>query len=440
MNTGLVSRPHYGWRLIINMVVIVSLLSTQFLRPFNLTVVHAEKEQKFIGALITVGALLIAGKLAKDGIDDSISKVNDDVAARMRQAREEIEKLINLIEEKYQDNLELTLNSLDEFAAGQFARAYDLIMDINQEIQRTVGVVEDATVRVIEKAGAELRVTVDYITEKVEQIVIVAAESGVWVIDNVWETIISVLALIFLIGVILIAYTQVGAIMRTEKLPSPRRLGIYTAISVVLLIVGLTLLLSKPARSYIMSRSVSALQTRLAMNVNPDIFSVIPYTLTKGQQDTELKIIGDNLPNETPTVTVGNVTVPVKIFQKQLVVVTLSGNALQLSGVQEVKLTYPSLKQPLADYVEYIEQGPDLIVESVTATPSRPTAGDTFKVKVVVTNQGSQVTAYTVEMNYGLPNVPSSQQNVTQTLAQGASAEFTFSGTYTTPGDFTAFA
>lgn len=424
----------------VNIVVIVSLLSTQFLRPFNLRIVYAEKEQKFLGVAITIGALLIAGKLAKDGIDDSISKVDDAAAARMAQAKKMIEDLIKLIEEKYQDNLQLTLDSLDEFAAGQFARVYDLIMDINQEIQRTIGVVEEATVRIIEKAGAELRVTVDFIVQKVEQIVIVAAESGVWVIDNVWETIISVLALIFLIGVVLIAYTQVGAIMRTEKLPSARRLGIYTAISVVLLIAGLTLLLFKPARAFVMSRSVSALQTRLAINVNPDIFSVIPYTLTKGQTDTELKVIGDNLPNETPKVTIGNVEVPVKITQERLVVATLSGNALQLSGVQEVKLTYASLKQPLTDFVEFIEQGADLVVEEITVTPQQPTAGDSFTVKVKITNQGSQVTGYNVEMNYGLPNIPAQQQTVTNPLAQGASAEFTFSGSYTTPGDFTAFA
>lgn len=440
MTAASVFRPRYGWKLMVNILVIVSLLSTQFLRPFNLRIVYAEKEQKFLGIAITIGALLIAGKLAKDGIDDSISKVDEATAARMAQAKKMIEDLIKLIEEKYQDNLQLTLDSLDEFAAGQFARVYDLIMDINQEIQRTIGVVEETTIRIIEKAGAELRVTVDFIVQKVEQIVIVAAESGVWVIDNVWETIISVLALIFLIGVVLIAYTQVGAIMRTEKLPSPRRLGIYTAISVVLLIVGVTLLLSKPVRSYIMSRSVSALQTRLAKNVNPDIFSIIPYTLTKGQQDTELKIIGDNLPTQTPVVTVGGIEVPVKITQERLVVATLSGSALQLSGVQEVKLTYTGLTQPLTDFVEFVEPGADLVIEAITVTPEDPTAGDSFSVKVRVTNQGSQVSSYNLEMNFGLPNIPSQPLSVTQPLAQGASAEFSFTGSYTTPGDFTAFA
>lgn len=429
-----------GWKRVVSILIIVSMISTQFLRPFSLRVVYADREPAFIGALITIGGLLIAGKLAKDGIDDSISKVDAAAAARMAQAKKMIEDLIKLIEEKYQDNLQLTLDSLDEFAAGQFARAYDLIMDINQEIQRTIGVVEEATIRVIEKAGAELRVTVDFIIQKVEQLVIVAAESGVWVIDNVWETLISVLALLFLIGVVLIAYTQAGAIMRTEKLPSPRRLAIYTAISVVLLIIGLMLLLVKPARAFIMSRSVSALQTRLETNLNPDIFSVIPYTLTKGQPDTELKIIGDNLPTQAPIVTVGGIEVPVKISQERLVVGTLSGNVLQLSGVQEVKLTYTGLAQPLTDYVEFVEPGADLVVESITVTPQQPTAGDSFTVRVRVTNQGSPVTGYNLEMNYGLPAIPTQTQNVTQPLAQGASAEFTFTGAYTTPGNFTAFA
>lgn len=425
-----------SWKFVLNCCLVITLLSGQLSLQYRL---EASPQEQIIPVLVTIGGLLAAGKLAKDGIDDTLSQVDAITRERLIQAREEIERLIELIEEKYQDNLDLTLDSLDRFAAGQFNRAYNLIIDINQELQRTVGTIEEATLRVIEEAAAQLRVTVDFIAERVEQIVIVAAESGVWIIDNVWETIISVIALLFLVGVLLIAYSQVGPMIRMDRLPSRTRLAAFAGISVFLLVVGLMLLLWQPARHYIMTRSVSALQDRLEVNLTPQIFSVVPNTLERGQE-TELTIIGANLPtDETPTAQIGSETVPVKIAQDDLVVVTLSAEAAEQSGAQEVRLQYSDLARPLTDIVEFIEQGPDLVIENIAIAPQSPFEESTFQVTVRVRNQGSTVQRFSLEWNLGLPGTASTLDEETP-LEQGGVREYNFSSRYDQPNDYQAFA
>ena len=428
--------PRFHWKIALHFVLVFVLLSTQLLLPLRRT---QAKPQEIIGTVLTVGGLLVAGKLALDKLDGIMDEVDAITRERLTQAREEIERLVDLIEEKYQDNLNLTLDSLDTFAAGQFNRAFNLIIDINQELERTVGTIEESAVRVIEQAGAQLNASVDFIIERVQQTVVVTAESGVWVIDNLWETIITIIALLFLVGVLLIGYSQIGPIIRMERLPSPPRLAAFAALGVFLFAIGLMLLLWQPARNYIMTRSVSALEDRLAVNISPQIFSVIPNTLRVGEE-TELTIIGSNLPTgETPTVVIGEVEVPVEIAQDDIIVVTLTAEAANQSGAQEVIVQYTSLGEALADVVEFTDPGPDLVVTNISINPQSPIAGTNYEATVRVRNQGSAVQRFIVEWNPGLPGTAITRDDA-QPLQQGETREYTFSSSYEQPNTYQAFA
>jgi hypothetical protein len=393
----------------------------------------------FLGAVVTIGALLVAGKLAKDGIDDSIGKVGDESRALLQQARAEIERIITLIEKKYQDNLNLTLDSLDQFADSQFTRAYALVVQINEELQRTVGVIQRAAIEVIDRAAAQLRAAVDMIEKRIEQIVFVAAESGVWVVDNVWETIISVIALLFLAGLLLLGYGQAGSIIQEERLPSRIRLAVLGGLSVALLVAGLLLLLWKPLRGFIMTRTVSALHQRLEVNLVPQIFEVFPNTVTQGQT-AEVKIIGANLPAKPPKVTVGNVELPVKLAEAGFVVVNLSSAATSQAGAQPLALRYDGLDQPLTSLIEFVGQGPDLVIDELTVNPASPTASEPFAIHLRVKNQGGPVQSYSLDVNLGTTDVQPISLSEATTLGQGQTKAFTLSSTYPKPGRFNVFA
>ena len=429
-----------AWRKITLLILLMSLVfSTQQLssRTRFIYAGQTDKPTAFLlPAIITIGALLIVGKLAKDGIDDSISKVDDATRERLAQARVEIERIIKLIDEKYKDNLNLTIESLDDLVGKQFTRVYQLISEINQEIQRTIGVIEETAVRVIERAAAELRQSIDYIEKKVEQIVIVAAESGVWVIDNVWETIISVVALLFLSGLLLLIYAQVAAIVRTEKLPSRIRLLSLGGLSLALFGIGMALLLSKPIRLFVMTRATSSLQERLRTSIEPQIYDTFPNTLAEGKE-RELKIVGSNLPNVKPVVKVGAVDVAVKSFSENFVVVTVSGASATQNGSQPVVLQYAGLKKTLSSLVEFIGPGPDLVIESLVVRPEQPTINQPFTVKARVRNQGSEVSSYSVEIQYGSPDVPpTSFKDGLPPLKRGETFEMTSNATLAKGGKY----
>ena len=89
-------------------LLVIAIFASGLGQPSKPRMVYASSPGRptaFFGAVITIGALLVAGKLAKDGIDDSIGKVGDESRALLQQARAEIERIITLIEKKYQDNL-----------------------------------------------------------------------------------------------------------------------------------------------------------------------------------------------------------------------------------------------------------------------------------------------------------------------------------------------
>ncbi len=434
------NQPHasnwHTFSRLIRFCLAIAILLAPIAHLEGVKVVHATEKKAIFGTVITVGALLIAGTLAKNAIDDTIDQVDDAARERLIQARMEIERIIELIEEKYQDNLNLTLESLDRLAAGQFGRAYNLIITINQELQRTIGVVQEAALNVIEQAAQQLRLTIDYLVERTEQLVIVAAESGVWVIDNLWETIISIVALLFLAGVLLIAYSQAGSILQTEKLIPPKRVGILSGIAAFLLIIGLLLLFWPPLRRAIMVRTVPALEQRLDENLTPQIFAVVPDTVSVGQE-RELTLIGSRLPDEQPEVTVGDVSVPVKIAQERQVVVTLTAEASQLTGAQPITVRYPSISQELESIIELIGQGPDLVISRLEVSPSPSVVGEPSEFIVEISNQGAEVDRVIFELSFGHPDVPIENVDEAIDLAQGDTVEFSFARTYPQPGRWT---
>src|SRR5689334_23184771 len=212
--------------IVMRWLLIVTLLIASIGPLSRVKVVHAISPTLVATGILTVGGLLVAANFAKQAIDKSIQQVDQDVAARLTQAGDELERVIDLIQTKYQNSLDLTLDSLDTVAAGQFGRAYNLVLEMDQVLYRTTGALEAAGVQIITQAAMELRSVINYLEQRTAQLVLVSAESGVWIVDNLWETLLSVIALVYLGGLLLIAYGQTGAVLQKQPMISGLRLGI----------------------------------------------------------------------------------------------------------------------------------------------------------------------------------------------------------------------
>ncbi|UCE07925.1 MAG: hypothetical protein JSW07_07810 [bacterium] len=77
------------------------------------TPVAPVETQAILGSIITVGGLIIASKVISNQIKGIIDEVGDQVRDILRQIDGQIQSLIRDLEKTYQNNLNITLNSLD---------------------------------------------------------------------------------------------------------------------------------------------------------------------------------------------------------------------------------------------------------------------------------------------------------------------------------------
>src|ERR1700755_2892653 len=91
---------------LIRWLLIVALLVAAIGPLSRVKVVHAISPTLVATGILTVGGLLVAANFAKQAIDKSIQQVDQDVAARLTQAGDELERVIDLIQTKYQNSLD----------------------------------------------------------------------------------------------------------------------------------------------------------------------------------------------------------------------------------------------------------------------------------------------------------------------------------------------
>ena len=242
-----------------------------------------------------------------------IDQLGEETRATLREAAAQVERLVALLEETYQDNLEFTLDQLDEFTRLKLLELEDFLLTLNDAIQDTVKLVSGEVNATIDNVGEELRATISELEQSIENILVVAFEGVVYILDRATLNIIVIVAAI-LLGVGLIVFAAL--LFNARKNASPFRLiGIAVMLLHVLFFGALTL--SADFRGRMVVSTQIGLQATIDQAVNqPEVTLVQPNPINLSEEN-RLEIWGANLVQDglTPIVDIDGQTVPIANFE-----------------------------------------------------------------------------------------------------------------------------
>ncbi|QPC80544.1 hypothetical protein G4Y79_12555 [Phototrophicus methaneseepsis] len=269
--------------------------------------------------LQTLGDFLSLGANTVREIQEAIGLAGAEVRSTLNTLDGTIRDLMDEIEDKYQDNLNITIDSLDSATRNKLLEIESLMLSVNEVLKDDVRFLTDEARALLDDATLQIRQLSSDVKEDLQDVIFVAGETGAFLIDKTTETLITVGALVFLaFGVIVFVWLLFRS--------SSGLKGFAAALAYTLVIgyIGVfgALLLVPQFRAFVISSTGFGLKDRLeSVTEQPDIFSIRPTEIIVGET-TEIDIWGNSLmPNgEQPVVTIGDVALPITASDDRLVV------------------------------------------------------------------------------------------------------------------------
>ncbi len=163
-------------------------------------------------------------------------------------------KTIELLSEEYQDNLEVTIDSLDAGTQAILRNIEESLTVVNALLQDDVVLITESSIEVIEAASRELQQSVELLEQSVGNTVILAGETTAYVIDRASNDTLAILSVLMLgIGFLLCIY-----LFFRHKIPEGKARYVAFALMIVYLIFFAVLALSPQPRAFLISHVLSA--------------------------------------------------------------------------------------------------------------------------------------------------------------------------------------
>ena len=404
---------------------------------FNLRAAHPTKA--FAGPL-TIGGLIALSEIALNKINtivqNAIANAGDQVRRSVDELRANLQTLINSLSQTYQDNLNLTIDSLDALTSNKLIQLQGLINQVNQALQDDINLIAQQTRNIINQVALQAAQLIADVEQRINNLVVVTSDAVVFVVDRALFNVILVIALILLgLGLLLFIY-----LIFSRKLPQGlARIFVLAMMAAYLLVFG-ALALVPSVRARAMSAANLGFEKelqRVTQNV-PEVVGADPATITIGQTST-VKLIGVGLRPENKAVTakIGTQTVPVAAANKEAIL-TVSGVTLA-NGPHEAVLLYDGVvseKTRVLLTVERLVTPPppaDLTITQFTINPTSPVQRGNATATIRVVNQGgTAASGFTVQWKPFAAH-PGLTQSVSS-LAPGAAQTFTFNHSYINAG------
>src|SRR6478672_4012190 len=109
------------------------------------------------GILQTLGDFLSLGANTVREVQQAIQIAGQEARDTLQQLNDEMTGLISTLEKTYQNNLNITLNSLDSVTRTKLVELQSLIDQVNSTLQADIGLVQQASKDIIRTAGQEIR-------------------------------------------------------------------------------------------------------------------------------------------------------------------------------------------------------------------------------------------------------------------------------------------
>ncbi len=398
----------------------------------------------FTGAhaiLQTLSDFLSLGANTVREIQETLDLADEDVREILEELESSISGLMDELEETYQDNLNITIDSLDAVTRSKILEIEGLIGSVNDIIQEDIRLISDEAQNVLAEASLQIRRSALELEQSLENVIIVGGETVAFVLDKAVANAIIIVSIVLLgIGVLLFVW-----ILFRRALPSQsiaRTLALVFMLGYV--VVFLALIFVPPVRTFVMTSTGIGLQQRLDRIVNePRILEVRPEQIIIGQTG-ELEVWGSTLlPNGAiPEAAIGSQAVQFNATSNDLLVVNVSG-VTGSTGSTNLTLTYPE-RDPITTVVRLlaptpVPTPPDLQILNYIITPSSPTEGLNTQAQITVRNAGGTEARNFIVRWRPFATHPGLSQPISS-LAPGASTTLTFNHSYVQPGVVDAIA
>lgn len=394
-----------------------------------------------LGVIQTIGDFLSLGANTVRELQRAIEIAGGEIRATLEQLNNDLNALIQTLSETYQENLFITIDSLDAATKNKLLEIQGLITQINEQIQADITLAGDTAKQVIRDASLQLRRVAADLEQSLTNIIVVGGTTVAYVLDKAIYNAILVISLV-LLGIGLLVFV---VLLFRRRLPSGGLALILALLFMAIYVILFGALVVVPqARGYVMIFTGVGLKDQLAAVARqPRIFDVIPDTVILGET-RELQVWGSSLrpDGKTPTATIANNSVPVSAASDQQVVL----NVASLSGPEgstNVVLAYDGVAGP-TEVVRLIRptpipQPPDLTISAFSISPSSPVEGNNARASITVRNQGgSRAGSFVVRWRPHATH-PGLSNNVSG-LNASASQTFTFDFAYPNPGTFDSVA
>ncbi|MCC7352774.1 MAG: hypothetical protein IT330_03375 [Anaerolineae bacterium] len=340
--------------------------------------------------LQTLGDFLSLGANTVRELQEAITLASGEVRAILEQLNSDINAMIQTLSRTYQDNLNITIDSLDAATRNKLLELQALIDQVNEKLQEDIRLASQEAQNVIRRASLEIRRATVELEQSLRNVIVIGGETVAYVVDRTIYNAILVIALVFLgLGFLLFIW-----LLFSRRLP-----GGLAGVLVLLFIAAYValfgaLVLVPPVRGYAMTFTGIGLEQRLEKTASkPRILEIIPDTIILGRTN-EVDVWGSTLLVEgrSPTAKIADQAVPVSAASEQRVVVNVSGLAAP-EGSTNLALLYDGTPGP-SEVVRLARltptpAPPDLAIVGFVINPTSPIHRGNARATITVRNQGS---------------------------------------------------
>lgn len=273
------------------------------------------------GLLQNVGDLISLGANTVREIKEAIKVAGAESRETLEALSNEIQKTIDQLSQTYQENLQVTIGSLDEITRRKLIEFQNLLLSVNNALQEDIRLIGLEARTTIQTAAAQCALLSAQITQNLNELIIVAGNTASFVVDKATFNLILVISVI-LLGIGLIVF---ACMLFTKKLPKSMFARV-TSIVFIFVFLGIFagLIFIPSTRVYAvtaMGGSVTELQTSPR---TPKILFTKVDTVTIGVDKT-ITLTGINLLSDSkPRVYLGEIELKVDANDDNKIIANIS--------------------------------------------------------------------------------------------------------------------
>lgn len=390
--------------------------------------------------LQTIGDFLSLGANTVREIQDAIQLASGEARGLLEQLQGQLNQLLNEISQTYQDNLTITLDSLDAVTRNKLLEVQTILDQVNQQLQDDVRLISEEAQNTIRTASRELQTAIVTLEQSLSNIIVVGGETAAFILD------LAVFNAILIISLILLALGLLVFVWLLFSKRFPGGLAGVLAFIFIIAYVGLfgSMVLVPQVRTTVMTFTGVGLKQRLDKVANqPRLVAIVPETILLGET-REVQVWGSGLlpDNQVPTVRIASSNVPVSASSNTQIVANVTSLSAP-DGSTNLTLNYPE-RDPLTAVVRVIRPTPvpqpaDLTITSFSISPASPVQRQNARATITIRNQGG-----TTARNFVLQWKPfATHPGISTSVAQlnaGQSQTFNLDFSYVNTGTFDSVA